>query len=110
MGTGDTAVGTLNGGYAIATIFTVETGGTGTFYYLALFTQNENGELVNTAVTSLGDRVIINGLAMSQNTIVVDMVQTGPDDALCCPTQLVQQLYELQGDELVQVSSTVMEP
>ena len=108
--TGMAATGTLNGQFAVASVITVNTGGTGTFYYLALFTQDESGQLVNTATTYLGDRVIINSLDITRNTIVVDMVQAGADDPMCCPAEHVEQVYALEENELVLVSETVIEP
>lgn len=67
------------------------------------------GEPVNVATTLLGDRVQINSVDIAGNEIIVDMVNQGPEDAMCCPTQHVVQTYELQGEELVQTSSRVVE-
>jgi len=106
--TDQVATGTINGQYAVAAVLTADPGGSGTFYYLALFTAGDAG-LVNVATTPLGDRVIVNSLNITQNTVVVDMVQAGPDDALCCPTEHVMNVYELQGEELVLLSSTPVE-
>lgn len=64
--------------------------------------------LVNTASILLGDRVQINSVEIANGQIVVDMVQAGPDDPLCCPTQHVVNTYDLQGDQLVLVNSTVI--
>ena len=36
------------------------------------------------------------------------MVQAGPDDPMCCPSQQVTKTFELQGDQLVEVSSEVL--
>jgi heat shock protein HslJ len=36
------------------------------------------------------------------------MVQAGPDDPMCCPSQQVVKTYELQGDQLVETSSQAM--
>jgi len=38
----------------------------------------------------------------------VDMVQAGPDDPMCCPTQRVVKTYESQEDQLVETSSQVV--
>ncbi|HUM72221.1 MAG TPA: META domain-containing protein, partial [Chloroflexota bacterium] len=108
--TGDAATGTIDGQFAAASVIAVNTGGSGTFYYLALFTQDESGLLVNTAVTPLGDRVIVNSLDITRNTIVVDMVQGGADDPMCCPTEHVEQVYALEENEVVLVPETVREP
>ncbi len=47
----------------------------------------------------------INSITIENNQVVVDMVQAGPDDPMCCPSQQVIKTYELQGDQLVEVSS-----
>lgn len=102
------AVGDLNGQFAVAAVITADPGGSGTFYYLSLFTAGDSG-LVNTSTILIGDRVVINAIDITQNTVVLDMVQAGPDDALCCPTEHVMNVYELQGSELVLASSTPVE-
>lgn len=108
--TGTAATGTLNEQFAVATIITVDPGGSGTFYYLAVFTPDESGQLVNTAVTFLGDRIIVNSLGITRNTIVVQMGQAGEDDPMCCPTELVERVYTLEEGELVLASETAIEP
>ncbi len=102
------AVGELNDGQqAIAVILVSQTGGSGTFYDLAVLTE-QDGQAVPTAVTYLGDRIIVNSLAIEDGQIVVDMVVQGQEDPFCCPTQHVVQTYELQGEELVQTSSEIL--
>ncbi|MCP4358634.1 MAG: META domain-containing protein [Chloroflexi bacterium] len=102
------AVGTLNDQFAAVAVVVADSGGSGTFYYLAVFTLGDEG-LENTATILLGDRVQTNSVDITQNTIVVDMIQAGPDDPMCCPTQHVVNVYELQGDELILHSSTPVE-
>jgi heat shock protein HslJ len=96
-----------DGREAAAVILTTETGGSGTFYDLAVVVE-EDGQPVNVATTSLGDRVKIENLAFVGGEILVEMVTQGPDDPMCCPTQRVVQTYELQGEELLQTSSRVV--
>jgi hypothetical protein len=96
-----------DGREAAAVVLTTETGGSGTFYDLAVVVE-EDGQPVNVATTSLGDRVKIENLAFVGGEILVEMVTQGPDDPMCCPTQRVVQTYELQGEELVQTSSRVV--
>jgi heat shock protein HslJ len=52
---------------------------------------------------------VTGGKSHENNQIVVDMVQAGPDDPLCCPSQHVINTYELQGNQLVETSSQVVE-
>ena len=97
-------VGELNGQPAVAAILVSNGGGSGVFYDLAVETQ-QDGQLTNVATTFLGDRVAINSLAIANNLVVVDMVTQGPNDPMCCATMQVVNSYELQGNQLIQVSS-----
>ena len=103
---GPIAYGDLNGdGQAEAVVLLAESsGGSGTFVYLAVVA-NQDGQPVNVATTLLGDRVQVNSMQIENNQLVVDMVQAGPDDPMCCPSQQVIKTYELQGGQLVEVSS-----
>ena len=83
------------------------TGGSGTFFDLALV-QEVEGQPTNTASIFLGDRVIINNLVFVGGEILVEMVNHGMDEPLCCPTQEVVVTYELQGEELVQSSNRIV--
>ena len=98
------AVGVLNDQPAAAVILTTNAGGSGVFYELAVVTE-QDGQMTNVAIASLGDRVIINSVAIEDNKIIVDMVTQDDDDPMCCPTQQVINTYELQGNELVEISS-----
>jgi uncharacterized lipoprotein YbaY len=103
------AYGDLNGdGQEDAAVLLAEnSGGSGTFVYLAAVV-SQDGQPVNVATTLLGDRVQVDSLEIENNQIVVDMVQAGPDDPMCCPSQQVVKTFELQGDQLVETSSQVM--
>jgi hypothetical protein len=102
-----TTYGQLNGQDAAAVVLVTDPGGSGTFYSLHLMV-SQDGEPVEVASTSLGDRIQINSMAIEDNQIVIDMVQAGPDDPMCCPSQQVVKTYELQGDQLVETSSQVV--
>ncbi len=105
MLTDDVAYGELSTGQkGAAVVLVTDPGGSGTFYDLAVVVP-QDGQLTNVATTPLGDRVQVNSVDIVDGSIVVDMVQSGPDDPLCCPTQHVINTYALEGDELVLVSS-----
>ena len=70
--------------------------------------QPSDDGLGEVAATSLGDRVQINSVQILNGQITVDMVQSGEDDPLCCPSEHVINTYELQGNELVLVSTEVV--
>ena len=88
-------------------VLVTDPGGSGTFYDLAVVME-EDGQPVNVATHSLGDRVEIQALSIVGNEIIVEMVNQGPDDPMCCPTQQVVQTYALEGDQLVQTSNRVL--
>ena len=97
-------VGELNGEPAIAAILNSSGGGSGVFFDLAVATQ-EDGQWTNVATTFLGDRVTINSLAIANNQVIVDMVTQGPNGPMCSATLQVVNSYEVQGNQLIQVSS-----
>lgn len=101
------AYGQLNGQDVAVVVLVTDSGGSGTFYNLHVM-GTEDGQPVEVANTFLGDRVQINSIAIQGNQTVVDMVQAGPDDPMCCPTQQVVKTYELQGDQLVETSSQLV--
>jgi len=96
--------GQLNAQDAAAVVLVSDGGGSGTFYELHAVVAPD-GQTTDVAWTLLGDRVQINSVAIENNEIVVDMVEAGPNDPLCCPTQAVVKHYTLQGDQLVETSS-----
>jgi hypothetical protein len=93
-----------DGQVAAAVALATETGGSGTFFELALV-QDLNGAPLNIASVFLGDRIKLNSLKIENGQVLVDMVKQGPNDPMCCPTLHVLQKYALQGAELALVSS-----
>jgi heat shock protein HslJ len=98
--------GKLNGEDTAVVVLVTDPGGSGTFYDLHVVV-SQDGQPVDVASAFLGDRVQINAVTIANNQIVLDMVQAGPDDPVCCPSQEVIKTYELQGDVLVETSSQV---
>jgi len=96
-----------DGQTAAAVILVSSSGGSGTFYHLALMA-DASGQAVNLATTFLGDRVIIHALNFDESKIVVELTRQGPEDAMCCPTQRMLEVYAYQDGELVKVSSVEM--
>ena len=101
------AVGKLNGTPSAATILVSNGGGSGSFYDLAIV-QEVDGEPTNVATTLLGDRVVIEALDIEENQVIVQMVEQGPGDAACCPTQRVLNAYQLEDGALTQTTSAVV--
>ncbi len=109
--TGYAAFGDLNGDAVddAAVVLVTRTGGTGVFYYLATVL-NQDGEPVHTGTAMLGDRVVLNDLFIEDETVVLDMIRSGPSDPLCCPTEPVEQIYALDGEDLTLVGETIRTP
>jgi heat shock protein HslJ len=103
------ALGDLNGDGLddAAVILWWQSGGTGTFIYLAAVV-NEGGAPRQAGIAQLGDRVRIEALSIDDGEIVIDAIAHGPDDPMCCPTQIVRSGYALEGGALVEVSSEVI--
>ncbi|MFN8458366.1 MAG: hypothetical protein U0401_27550 [Anaerolineae bacterium] len=88
-----------------AVVFVVSNyGGTGQFHDLVVMT-DQNGVPTQLASAPLGDRVQVHSISVKKDLIVVDMVQAGPNDAACCPTQEVVKVFGLKDGQLQELSS-----
>jgi heat shock protein HslJ len=76
-----------DGGEDALVLLASRSGGTGENIYLALV-QRSGDVTLNTATTLVGDRVQIRGGSVGGGRVVLDVVQAGPYDALCCPGEL----------------------
>jgi hypothetical protein len=68
-------------------------GGSGTFQYIAVLEEGETGP-ENTFTAPVGDRVKIEGGAIGDGMVHLDVIQHGPDEPACCPTQAVTRHYD----------------
>lgn len=68
-------------------------GGSGTFNYIALVEIGDS-TAVNFATTELGDRVRAVSGSIENGVIKVDVIEHGPDDPACCPSQNATRLYD----------------
>ena len=67
-------------------------GGSGVFMYLAIM-RDDRGNPDNMATISLGDRARITALGIDAGILVADLVEHGPNDPMCCPTQAVRRQW-----------------
>ena len=68
-------------------------GGSGTFQYIALLERTETG-VENTFTAPVGDRVRIEGGTIKNGALLLDVIEHGPDEPACCPTQAVTRHYD----------------
>lgn len=73
--------------------------GTGSNIYIAVM-KAENGEYVNLATALLGDRVKLRGGRIDSGSIILDVLQPGENDPMCCPTELAERVWTLADGQL----------
>jgi heat shock protein HslJ len=81
------------------------TGGSGVVSYLAAVARGDDGGVDNIATVALGDRVQIRQARIQGGRVVVDAVRAGPEDAACCPGELVRWGWTLTDTGFEQVVS-----
>jgi hypothetical protein len=101
------ASGDLNGDGAedAAVTLATQNGGTGHFVELAAVL-NIEGRPSNVSTVALGDRVVIESARIEAGTITLQMLTHGPNDPLCCASQLATWQFRLQGDQLIRLDQS----
>jgi len=92
--------GKVHGRETGAVVLVTDPGGSGTFRDLALLTKEVEG-WVNTDTVLLGDRVEVQSVAISGDTVVVMMKTHGPLDPMCCPSSEVVKGFAVKENRLV---------
>jgi hypothetical protein len=75
------------------------TGGSGTRNYIAVFTNTGTG-VSNRSTVLIGDRVKLREARIADGRVEVDVVQHGPGEAMCCPTQEATRVWLYDGRDL----------
>ena len=70
-------------------------GGTGQLLHFAVVSR-KNGKIQNVATALIGDRVQIRDVRIEPKRILVDVVQAGPKDAMCCPGEVTTRGWTLE--------------
>ena len=70
-------------------------GGSGTYIHIAVAGLRD-GQNLNLATAPVGDRVQLRSGDISDGQIELDVVQQGPGDAACCPSQLARRYWRLE--------------
>jgi heat shock protein HslJ len=103
-----TATGSLDGkaGDERAVLLSGSAGGSGENIYLALYGW-KSGKAENLATVLVGDRVQLRALEVEGDTIVLHVVEQGPGEPMCCPTQLARVTYNLRSGKLKRTGKEV---
>ena len=99
--------GDLDGrpGDEAALLMSATSGGTGEqIYVAAVGTKDDKLEELGTLL--VGDRTKVRSLRIADRNIVMDVVESGPQEPACCPTQLAEKKYVVQDGHLQHASST----
>ncbi len=95
------ALSSWRGKEVAAVVLSYSSGGSGVFQRLFFLTKDEKAWRPK-AWTCLGDRVQIRYLGLEHHgKIVVGMINQGPKDPLCCPTQKQVRVYIVKGKKLL---------
>ena len=94
--------GNLNGIEQRVAVVTMDYNGGGSGIFISLVAVwNASGTLMNSEEKDLGDRVVVNSVAMNDGLVTVDMLTQGPNDGMCCPTQRKILRLALRGNRFV---------
>lgn len=101
-------VGDLDGqpGDEAAVLLSEQSGGSGERVYLAVARQR-HGKVEPLRAALVGDRTKVRALRVQHWKILLEVVEAGSGDALCCPAQLAQQVWRVRGGRLRRVATTV---
>jgi len=108
-------LGDLDGrpGQEAVVVLSESSGGSGSFDYIAVMGRAVmgiavmGGEPVNLGTVSIGDRVGIRSARIVGRQLMLEVVQAGPEDAACCPSQLATRVFTLAKEGLQEVSHDV---
>jgi heat shock protein HslJ len=81
-------------------------GGSGTRLYLAAMGRRHD-DLEDLGTALVGDRVQVRSARIVDGRVELDVVQAGPGDAMCCPSQLATRGWTLAAGELVEGEATI---
>ena len=81
-------------------------GGSGERIYLSVIGLRD-GQARSLGTVLVGDRTRIRDVAVDGRTIVLDVIEIGPNEAACCPTQQARKTYSFEGDRVTLTRSEV---
>jgi heat shock protein HslJ len=101
------AFGNLDGapGDEAAAVLAENSGGSGETIYLTVI-DPRGGVPASVGTIAVGDRTKIVSFGIAGADLVMQVVEAGPSDPACCPTQVARKVYALEGGALKMKSST----
>jgi heat shock protein HslJ len=101
-------VGDLNGDGAEEAVVLLgeNSGGTGENIYLAVLGYKD-GRLQQAGIARIGDRVQVRSARIEKGLIVMDLIQAGSNDAMCCPGELATRAWKLAPEGLTEAPSGI---
>lgn len=83
-----------------AVVLVSDSGGSGTFVYLAAV-ESRDGTPLNVATTLLGDRDQVRSLTIDDGRLLVKLLSHAADDPACCPSLETTRTFRLREGQLV---------
>lgn len=80
-------------------------GGSGTNSYVAVVGRRD-ARLANVGTALIGDRVQLRDARIADGRVELDVVQQGPDDAACCPTETATRVWVLGDEGLTEIDAS----
>ena len=105
---GMSATGDLDGDGVeeIVVLVTEMSGGTGENLYLAVMRGGDSAA-VNVATALVGDRIKLRSMAIVGDRLRLEVLQAGPEDAMCCPGELATREWALTNAGFAEVATEV---
>ena len=76
-------------------------GGTGVNTYVMVMARQKD-KILNIGSSLIGDRIQLRGGGVRDGNIILEVLQVGENDPMCCPTMLATRTWSLQGNQLVE--------
>ena len=86
----------------VVTVVSATSGGSGYFYYLTVFI-NDQGSLKYQTSVLLGDRIEVKKLSYAGGIFTVDIITQGPNEPMCCGTTPAELKFRIEKGELVKI-------
>jgi heat shock protein HslJ len=87
-------------------LLAASSGAAGTDLYVAALARR-GGSVVEASTALVGNRVQVRSARIEDARIVLEVVQAGPNDAMCCPGEKATRAFAFEGEALVEVESRV---